>query len=1146
MSRHGTRGRAVAVMMALLMVLPAVGVHAGASPGDGVQLREADAYGGSWIDPFNDTSLLDAASCDHYNVTGGDLELNRSGTLRPYLVGLWLFDEGTGTKTADATPNGNNGTISGATWAQGRSGRALLFDGSDDHVSLSKSLQNQTDLTLEAWVNYTGGSSTGVIFMDATSDSGNDLVLDMSSSGIGIRADKNGSTMNYEPAKAVTGLSLGNDWHHIVWTMAPSTSKVYVDGVLKTTKTDSASNEGYHAKNPSIGRWWDEARSTNYFKGRIDMFAIYDRALDADVVKELYRHGVGFSTRGNVTSTRIDVPTGKGWDTLVINKTQSSGQYVNVTVIDASTGNAVPGLPTFTSNGEVDISGLDPVKYPSIRLNATLEGSGDSTPYLHYWGVSWKSKDTWRDTVFAGYRVGAKRNVDVVDGDVRLSKLDTVPSLVSWWKFDEGSGTTAYDFSPNHLDGTLKNGPKYVTGRSGQALEFDGKDDRVELAHDTKFNFTGKMSVVAWVNANSTTYELPVICKGTGSGGESFCLDIYNNAFRFFRRYNNGASYASASSSKISTGVWYHVVGVADGSNVLLYVNGTKITGAAYSGTYDTNTHEVTIGSRQSRGGAYDFNMKGMIDEVGLFSDALTSSKVKDLYNRGMAKYKASGSLSSKPVLPPHQKRFETLRINKTVPRNAYMNITLLDGRTGQAISGFKELTSSTIDLTTIDQRVHPSIIVRADPEANGTVTPILHDWSMTFIDLVDSDQDGAEDQFDAFPDNPFEFCDTDGDGLGDTCDPDADGDGTPDMRDAFPVDDREWADTDGDGVGDNSDKDDDDDGVPDSKDAFPKNPTEYLDADGDGIGDHMDPDDDGDGVPDDLEWRAELGTGLHNVSVLIGLLEESMHDDLQEMEGSLVASVSTMDSAFLAELASINATLASDIRGIVASVTAELDAMGVHISGDTDNLQAWLEQVVTALVVEMDEVNTSLAGRMGALEARNDGLARSIADELADVLAALDAFEANSSAGDSDLRERLGALSDAMSDTQGSTLAQLSALLDEAAVEVAECDATLAARLAGLAAKISAFRSTTGDDLAAIEAILEDLDRLDAILEDLQALDRSLADAEEELEASVQDTSEEQIDASGLNLMLLVAAMVLAGIVALLAFRKGREKRYY
>ena len=47
-------------------------------------------------------------------------------------------------------------------------------------------------------------------------------------------------------------------------------------------------------------------------------------------------------------------------------------------------------------------------------------------------------------------------------------------------------------------------------------------------------------------------------------------------------------------------------------------------------------------------------------------------------------------------------------------------------------------------------------------------------------------------------------------------------------IRDRFPEDPNEWADADGDGVGDNGD-------------VFPSDPDEWADSDGDGVGDNMD-----------------------------------------------------------------------------------------------------------------------------------------------------------------------------------------------------------------------------------------------------------------------------------------------------------------
>ena len=70
----------------------------------------------------------------------------------------------------------------------------------------------------------------------------------------------------------------------------------------------------------------------------------------------------------------------------------------------------------------------------------------------------------------------------------------------------------------------------------------------------------------------------------------------------------------------------------------------------------------------------------------------------------------------------------------------------------------------------------------------------------------------------------------------------DSDGDGVPDSQDAFPVNPNESIDTDGDGVGNNADLDDDGDGYSDAEDRFPLDPGEWFDSDGDGLGDNSDP----------------------------------------------------------------------------------------------------------------------------------------------------------------------------------------------------------------------------------------------------------------------------------------------------------------
>ena len=120
-----------------------------------------------------------------------------------------------------------------------------------------------------------------------------------------------------------------------------------------------------------------------------------------------------------------------------------------------------------------------------------------------------------------------------------------------------------------------------------------------------------------------------------------------------------------------------------------------------------------------------------------------------------------------------------------------------------------------------------------------------------------DQDGDTVPDSSDNCPlvANPTQT-DTDGDGLGDACDPDDDNDTVPDASDNcdFVVNPGQ-ANHDGDAMGDACDPDDDNDTALDGADNCPlvANPTQ-TDSDGDSLGDACDSDDDNDGFVDERE----------------------------------------------------------------------------------------------------------------------------------------------------------------------------------------------------------------------------------------------------------------------------------------------------
>ena len=137
----------------------------------------------------------------------------------------------------------------------------------------------------------------------------------------------------------------------------------------------------------------------------------------------------------------------------------------------------------------------------------------------------------------------------------------------------------------------------------------------------------------------------------------------------------------------------------------------------------------------------------------------------------------------------------------------------------------------------------------------------------------LDADSDGVSDKNDAFPYNPSQTADRDGDGYGDNQSENAT------HVDRFPSDTTQWNDTDGDGYGDNQNgnlpdrfpddpsrwQDSDHDGVADEDDAFPDDATQDTDSDGDGYGDNA-AGNRGDTFPNDPnEWDDTDGDDVGN-----------------------------------------------------------------------------------------------------------------------------------------------------------------------------------------------------------------------------------------------------------------------------------------
>jgi hypothetical protein len=203
---------------------------------------------------------------------------------------------------------------------------------------------------------------------------------------------------------------------------------------------------------------------------------------------------------------------------------------------------------------------------------------------------------------------------------------------LGYWAFDDGSGTTATDGSGNGNHGQLRNGPTWVVGKLGQALQFDGVDDYVEVPHNAKLEpTTGKATVSVWINAKRHTGPNNAQWQGIlAKGGAPRLYNLYTqqNQTLHFSTGPSGAYIGSSSTGQVPLNEWVHVAIVVDGAH-LYYLNGAPAGTGGTGATVPTGSSAaLTIG----RTNETDREFLGMIDDVRLYDVALTAEEVKSLF----------------------------------------------------------------------------------------------------------------------------------------------------------------------------------------------------------------------------------------------------------------------------------------------------------------------------------------------------------------------------------------------------------------------------------------------------------------------------------------------------------------------------------
>ena len=195
----------------------------------------------------------------------------------------------------NASGSAADGTVNGATPTSDRSSRpahAYSFDGTNDYIDMGVTASAPNAVTVCAWVysTWSAGGGYRAIVCKGTSASLRNYTLQISSTG---KLDANFQpcvTPCWKGLSSTDDLPL-NQWVHTALTIAENGSNVdmilYINGSANGNTTfNSTSLDGLSAGNLAIGR--DGASAGGYWPGSIDEVLIYDRALSASEITQVY------------------------------------------------------------------------------------------------------------------------------------------------------------------------------------------------------------------------------------------------------------------------------------------------------------------------------------------------------------------------------------------------------------------------------------------------------------------------------------------------------------------------------------------------------------------------------------------------------------------------------------------------------------------------------------------------------------------------------------------------------------------------------------------------------------------------------------------------------------------------------------------
>jgi hypothetical protein len=266
----------------------------------------------------------------------------------------------------------------------------------------------------------------------------------------------------------------------------------------------------------------------------------------------------------------------------------------------------------------------------------------DNTPLayeIERWDASSQEAEIWVkvDTVYgndtAHFISMYWGNPDAVSQSNSSDVFDTSVGFQGVWHMNETGTHQAKDATSNHYDGTPSTpAPVGVPGLIGVSQKFNGVSNFIMMngTANSRLNFpvNGYYTVSAWVNLDSTLGVYKVFIS---KGYTQYTLQINSRNSFEISEFHNGLGW-EYSSAPAAAKAWKYVIGVREGTNQYLYIDGVMATSTIVNDSSTSRRYtgdELIMGT--ASGGTRDF-LNGLMDELSISSVSRGSNWIKLCY----------------------------------------------------------------------------------------------------------------------------------------------------------------------------------------------------------------------------------------------------------------------------------------------------------------------------------------------------------------------------------------------------------------------------------------------------------------------------------------------------------------------------------